>query len=568
MKLIETAPHEFAANLLFTEWGLAPWFAFNSSIKRGNGKQTAEFSLDGERWICQLTYRNDSNIVHPGDRTPTHTEWKLQPDTTTDPNTIKKEYAVKIARHPDEDEHGQQDFSAHITPRWSGMMGLSSDGSLSPISIPDEITEAINVRVQGSNIEFDRYHQLLVQGFRSIDINPGYVGTAHRLSNIQDAERYVRVHSGECGPIHSRSGPLASLGHLLETDREGYRKVVQNDQNERGQTVEGYYHVATLGPTRIQEAWPSHGLPKEIKHYYSRESVNLPDSHPLAHPKLGASYQVNRQPHDETLYFDQIEQLNHELEETVRSVLDDAGLDLNPITGTGPYVDCDPYFDAHFVDGESPTRLSLTQIESEQENVVIRHLAGGLTNTQWDYLQALVTDGGRLSPQDIANESDRHVESVRRSLREMDDLVETGYSEVALRSDYVADIVYQALRDAQREVKKAIETVGQAVSDDERRIDEHISAWQAWGRRHGIDHHDEPGEQMEFEMGEVTNKTQLVKLLRQGEKLWDQMDQSVEEFRNSSVSWQQQSQGRRRSYRKTVWRLLSNSQTKSSSLSW
>jgi len=45
-----------------------------------------------------------------------------------------------------------------------------------------------------------------------------------------------------------------------------------------------------------------------------------------------------------------------------------------------------------------------------------------------------VTDGGQISPQDIEAATSNHVESVRRTLRRIDDLVQREYGEVALRS--------------------------------------------------------------------------------------------------------------------------------------
>jgi len=44
----------------------------------------------------------------------------------------------------------------------------------------------------------------------------------------------------------------------------------------------------------MSEAWPEHDLPKEVKHYYAREAFQADPDDPLAHPKLGASYQVSR----------------------------------------------------------------------------------------------------------------------------------------------------------------------------------------------------------------------------------------------------------------------------------
>ncbi|WP_449289581.1 DUF7845 domain-containing protein [Natrinema salaciae] len=45
MQLIETAPHEFAAHFLFAAHGLDPFFACDSRIKDGDGRQHAELSL-------------------------------------------------------------------------------------------------------------------------------------------------------------------------------------------------------------------------------------------------------------------------------------------------------------------------------------------------------------------------------------------------------------------------------------------------------------------------------------------------------------------------------------------
>ncbi len=40
-----------------------------------------------------------------------------------------REYRLKVARHPEEDSVGQQDFVAHVAPRWPAMQGERDDGS-------------------------------------------------------------------------------------------------------------------------------------------------------------------------------------------------------------------------------------------------------------------------------------------------------------------------------------------------------------------------------------------------------------------------------------------------------
>lgn len=75
-------------------------------------------------------------------------------------------------------------------------------------------------------------------------------------------------------------------------------------------------------------------------------------------------------------------------------------------------------------EGPEIVSLDVTEIRSTQESVVIRHLADGLSPVQWESLETLVTDGGEVSPADIAEDHGRHVESVRRALRGIEDLIE------------------------------------------------------------------------------------------------------------------------------------------------
>jgi hypothetical protein len=346
------------------------------------------------------------------------------------------------------------------------------------------------------------------------------------LSNIQDAERYVRIEKDASGTVHARDGPIANLGHLLENDRDGYRKVVQNDQDERGEQVPGYYHTVTLGPMRINKAWPGHQLPKEIKHYMSREGSNLPESHPLAHPKVGASYQVNRW--DDTLHWDDLDQMNEELEETVHSVLRDAGISLDD---ESPYVDQDAYFDVEISEIEQPTDLSISQIRQEQESVVVRHLADGLSAVQWDALEELVTDGGQVSPDDIAESGGWHVESVRRALRDMEQLVDRKYGEVGLRSSYVAEMVHDAVQKAEEAVTTAVETAANAMDSAERAVEQSMSAWVAFCDRYDIDVADRKEMKLKFR----ANEESLSYKLMEARRIWREAGQDPRRLQSADV---------------------------------
>jgi hypothetical protein len=148
---VETAPHEFVANYVFGEYGLQPFFAADSVIKQSGGAtEWLEFGMSGERWLAKLHYQL-SGLVHPGDRTPTGTEWQLGE---------MREFRLKVKRHSEEDDAGQQSFDAHIAPRWTGMEA-ESGGKTTEVPVPDGLGEGVNVRISGSNIELARYEYLL-----------------------------------------------------------------------------------------------------------------------------------------------------------------------------------------------------------------------------------------------------------------------------------------------------------------------------------------------------------------------------------------------------------------------
>ena len=528
VKAVEPIWHEFAANYLFDGHGLKPFFATDSTVKDGGGSRRAKFEIDGETWVVKLYYQ-DSGIVHPGSETPSGTTFAL--------DTIR-EFRFAVARHPSEDSVGEQSFNAHLAPRWQGMEAESDDGTRTDIPVPDEFGEGVNVRITGSNIDAVRYGDLFRAAADAVGVAPWYFRDPHPFSNVQDAERYVRLHCDASGPVHARDGPIAQLGHLLEDDRSGYRKIVQNDEDDHGQTLSGYYHTVTLGPRRVTEAFPSHDLPKEVKHYYAREALSFPKDHPLRHPKMGVSYQVSRWDGKLGVSPDELEQLREELDETLHAVLADAGIDIAPQHGEGPYFP-DAYFQADVTEGwDEPVALNLAHIEHEQQSVVIKHIKDGLSPVQWESLNYLVTDGGEVAPSDIADDTERHVDSVRRALRKMDDLVEREYNRVSLRSTYVAELVHDAVQQAEEAVREAAEAGAKALEAAERGLDQRTSAFIAWASRRGFDVKDRRDARLKLRFGEVEDTNELQRQLRQGFDLWQEMGRDAWEFLDGLVEYE------------------------------
>ena len=530
-RIVEPQCHEFTVNLNFNSHGLKPWFAADSVVKENHGALTIEAThLDtlGESAEVKLYVPDGSGLLPPKNG-------ETLAGTTVKHDTIR-EFRISVKAN---DGLGERKANFHIRPRWANLEAETNDGRTVEIPVPDDLannhTDAVNVRAGGSNIPFGDYRALLADAADALGISRRYFADHHHTSNIQDAARYLRVHTDASGPIHARSGPLVQLAHVLENDRSGYRKLVQNDDDKRGRDKPGFYHTATLGPERIREVWPNHNLPKEIKHYYKEDYHERSRSDPLHHPKLEAAYQVSRW--DGTLRYDEdtIQQLQTELDETLYSVVADAGLDLRGGDGS-PYVS-DQYFDAqNALTSASIVSLNLSQIRHEQENVVVRHLADGLSPIQQEALGTLVTDGGTVSPDDIAEGHDRHIDAVYRALGTMDDLIERQYGRVSLKSTYVAELVHNAIDEAKDAVGRATSATAEALEAAERGLDEHTSAFIAWSEKHDLNFN-EKDDTVSVSLGEIDAddraeaKSRAREILREGLDFWTDMNRDEMKFR-------------------------------------
>jgi hypothetical protein len=539
VRTLDLAAHEFDANLHFAANGLDPWFGADHLVKDADGSRSAEFTHEGETWTARLSYRDEGGLLPP-------TGGITDGGTRVEHETVR-EFSLKVARHPSEDPVGKQDFTAHLSPRWAGLHAENDDGEVVEIPVPPTLqNDGLNVRIQGSNIAFTRYLDLFQTAARVLGFSGRYFEEPAATSNVVDAEKYARVHRDASGPVHARDGPIASMAHLLENDRTGYRKLVQNDRDEKNRNVAGYYHTATLDAARLGEAFPGQRYPKEVKHYYAREAASLDEDDPLAHPKVGASLQHSLLGREETVRWTDLVDLERELDETVLSVLADAGLDVAPDDmGSSPYIESDAYWNPSTSErGPSPVELDMAQVRQEQESVVVRHLTDGLSPCQWEALSTLVTDGGEVAPSDIAAEHDRHEGSVRRALRQMEELVDRKYGEVALRSEYVAELVHDAVQEAREATRTAVETSAKAIEAAERGVEDAMAEWVAWCSKHGVDIRNR-ADALEIDMGEFEEMAwafgkpkNIASKIRLAFERWQDAGQDPERFRSAVVRWQ------------------------------
>lgn len=510
MQLVQTAPHEFAAHLLFTENGLEPFFSCAHAVDSENGVRQATFTHKGEQWQVELDDQA-SGLEHPGESLPSGREFPLG---------TMWEFDIRISSA--DDPVGERKLHGHIAPRWQGMRAESGQ----EIPLPDDVEEGVNVHVQGANIEFDEYSRLLERATTAVGLESGFFERHHPYSTVLNSERYVRIHEQVSGSIYARNGPITRLARLLENDRQGQQRAVQFDSDHRGCPVPGYYHSVTLDQDRVQEIFPDHNLPKEIKHYTAREKAAMGPDHSIAHPKICVRYQ--RSAGDATVgaSADEIVALNRELEEALFSVLADAEIAVRP--GLDTYVE-DAYFEVDESDRDRTLfDLELEHISDDQKSVVVKHLADGLAPTTFESLAVLVNDGGSLGPSDIADKIDRHPGSVRRALNRVPELVDQTYGEVALRSKHIAELVLDAVEYARDRWDE------KATEDGEERTgtgDSSLSTFIAWMASRDYNFRREEDSYI-LDFGTVPD---IRRVIREAHEVWMEAGLLEVDFREASV---------------------------------
>ncbi|AUX10676.1 hypothetical protein AArcSl_3069 [Halalkaliarchaeum desulfuricum] len=467
-EFVHCAPHEGDLHLIFRGHGLDPYFAMDRIRKDHDGwttegKPTATCEFDGDTWALCYDYDTD-NPLDP---------WE-NPDYTLE--TVPEFRFYFVAK--DELYEGERaDMSKRVRggtitvrPRWPGM---TADGD--PVrGVPNLGGPYIDVQVQASNIDHDRYLSLAQHVIGAFGVNTKYLQEPHQVSNWNDAAVYVRLHRSQSGPLYAADGPLARIHQLLEGDREGYRKHVEDHRK-----LPGYYVTASVTDDRARELVPGHTLGKEAKHYYPNEPEQFEPDHPLYHPKLEVSYQTSLT--EETVYWSDTEDLIRELEETVLNLLDWAELSVR---GGDPFVP-DEYFTG--ADGDRRTRklvdCPLPEIADAQEAAVMQ-LWGGAMESDRAVIDYLLSDGGTVSPEEAAEETGYSYRTIRKVVDRCESVINHTYGELELASKHQQQLLLKRVRAAEENFKSTIEdaamTVAEAAADRAR------SAWSKVRQRYNI----------------------------------------------------------------------------------
>jgi len=458
-QFLETQCHEFDAFLNFDEYGLKPYYGLTNFRKShdwvADGKPSTTFEFSGEEWAAVLDY-DDQPILPWADSSYTletaylYRIYVVCMDETYDGEGADSSQRVKGGTFT-------------VYPRWPDMKKRDEEtGEISKVNgYMDLGRPYLTVRAQASNIDFSKYLDLTAEAFAAFDVPRRYFGNPHESSNINDAAVYVRPKRDVSGPIYAADGPIARIHQLLEADRSGYRKHVEDNRERPGDQV-----TTMIDDDRAGNLVRGHKIGKEVKHYYMRNPDNYSPDEFGWHPKLEVSFQTSIT--SETVYWDRedaldLEQCRRELEEMLMNILDWSGLD---VTGGDEYHE-DAYFDPDARKSQSLKLVDcpLPEIKSEQENVIMR-LWGGMTGSDRELTELLLTDGGEISPQKAAQETGYSYRTIRRAVDRLEGFIRHTYGKLEIESDYAAQEMLKRVHAAEEQFRRTIGATAMQVAED------------------------------------------------------------------------------------------------------
>lgn len=474
---VKAAPHEGDVRFTFgvnptahvTDHGLTPYYAMDNLTKEWGdrweteGKPTEDIPLLGETWATCFDYSKSG--LDPWD----NPDFQLEQVREFQFYFVSKDSPTYEGKRADRDQR-VKGGTITVRPRWPD---LRSDGK--PVSVPDYGAPYIDVQVQASNIPHEEYLTLVKRVMSAYGIASRYFDKPHPDSHIDDLAYYVRLYRDESGPLYAPDGPIARAHTLIQGDRSGYRKHVEDHTK-----IPGYYVTATVEDEKARELIRGHELGKELKHYYPNEPQQYePDQAPY-HPKFEVAYQTSRT--EQTVRWDDLDNTRRELEETILNALEWAGLATT--ADSHAFVPFDPFWeveDTH--EARKIVKCPLPKIESEQEHRVMQ-LWGDMTEADRDVTKLLLTDGGKVSPKEAAEQTGNTYRTIREVTNRMEGLIRHTYGQLELETKKIQQELLKRVRAAGDRFEQEIGSTAMDLADaaEERTRD----AWSRLRREYAI----------------------------------------------------------------------------------
>ena len=457
---IRTAPHECKGYLTLAEYGLDPYWALTRLlIEDYDGHGEIDVEINGETWEVEFAYQKSGFAPRE-----------------TDPINAERLYEPRILAYG----NGERKATYNLSPRFEDMRHYETGERLPQPFNSIDPDEGLSVHFQGSNLEPQRYKDLLPVFVDALAeeagtrMREGYFGQpAHPMSTIYEYERYVRLTRSMNQKLIGQGGVMQKL-MLLLAEKEGTQATYDIDNED----VVGKLHKLLLERVDVQEMLPGHRRGRQLKSYLTENPDYFDSEDDLYHPKVGVLLKKSLN-NGNAFDWHKRDELCERIDETIVNALAWSGI---PTQAGGTTFVSDDHFQA--TAAEEPVAIyddPTPQMEAEQQSVLITALQS-MTDADSDIIESLVTDGGRVHPEELADRTGYGLSTIYRALQRLDGVLENAGASVRFTSRKIADEIQGIVESAEYQIENAAKRVEALLGMETRQAAS--GAFQAWLNRY------------------------------------------------------------------------------------
>jgi predicted transcriptional regulator len=435
------------------------WVLGKLAIKHADGFHEFQTQVDGETWDVRLNYSKGGIMAREDDAV----------DGTL------YEFQLNIQGY------GERKIDYVFRPRFENMRDQEGEEISTPWQHLDA-DEGVDVHVQGSNIDVDRYPSLLARMLQELAADLG-TDLDHRLvdedaflgGSIYELERYVRPTRSMTKNLIGPDGAMMSIMMLL-ADEKGSQAELHIDNED----VVGKNHRLLLEEADAAKLWSHHTRGSQLKSYLPSNPEHFDPDDALYHPKFGALFRKSLTKSGSVRWQDRHDLIKH-LDERLLSVMAWSGI---PIEAGGTTFVADDHFDASARDDEIPITSDPTpSLQARQEHVLLTTL-NEMTPSDEDVVKTLATDGGQ-HVQELAERTDYSDSTIYRALDRMQGLIESDNGHVRWVSEKLRQEVVGLVENLEEFRDSIADRVGQLVGYDMQQSAS--SAFDRWCKEYGAE---------------------------------------------------------------------------------